>query len=149
MLPIEIVIFFIFLILVLRYKIVYGIYNSRLKIEYPTLAGWLSWLECHPVYQKVCRFDPWSGHIWEATNWCFSLPSLSPPPPPSPSLPSSVFSEQILRWGLKKQLLLNGDRELGGFHTVDTLEPPRHRTCTSVIPSNDQSPPGCRRDGYL
>ena len=20
-----------------------------------------------------CRFNPWLGHAWEATNWCFSL----------------------------------------------------------------------------
>ena len=45
------------------------------------LAGWLSWLEHHPLHQKVAgsipsqgtylggRFDPWLGHVREATNW--------------------------------------------------------------------------------
>ena len=48
------------------------------------LARWLSWVECPPVHSKVagsfpgqgthlvCRFDPQSGHMQEATNRCFS-----------------------------------------------------------------------------
>ena len=56
----------------------------------PAPVGLLSWLEHHPVHQRVaglipgqdtylgCRFNPHSGCILEATNWCFSL-SLSLP----------------------------------------------------------------------
>ena len=56
---------------------------------------WLSWLEHRPAKLKVaglisrpgtclgCRFGPWSGRGWEATDRCFS-PSLSP------SLPLSL-----------------------------------------------------------
>ena len=44
------------------------------------LAKWLSWLECHPIHQKVeglipsqgtylgCGFDPWSGCLQKATG---------------------------------------------------------------------------------
>ena len=51
------------------------------------LAGWLTWLEHHPEHQKVlgsipsqgtyvgCVSDPWSGHVWEAISWFFSLTS--------------------------------------------------------------------------
>ena len=56
-----------------------------LKKEMSALAQWLSWLEHCPIHQKVagsipsqgtflgCRSDPWSGHIGEATDQCFSL----------------------------------------------------------------------------
>ena len=52
------------------------------------LAELLSWLENHPVHQKVvgsipgqgtylgCRLDPQSGCVPEETDWCFFL-SLS------------------------------------------------------------------------
>ena len=34
------------------------------NICYKALAGWLSWLECGPVHQKVlCGFHSWLGHI--------------------------------------------------------------------------------------
>ena len=65
------------------------------------LAGWLSWLKHCPIYQKFagsipgpvpgqgtylgCRFDPWSGHEWEATSQSLSLC-------PAPSLPLSLKS---------------------------------------------------------
>ena len=44
------------------------------------LAGWISWLECCPIFQKVvssipsqgtypgCGFGPWLGHVWESTD---------------------------------------------------------------------------------
>ena len=53
------------------------------------LAGLLRWLEHHLVLRKVtgsisslgtflgAGFDSWSGHIWEATDPCFSLTSMS------------------------------------------------------------------------
>ena len=76
------------------------------------LPVWLSWSECHPVHGKVrssipsqerylrCKFDSWSGCVWEATNWCFSLsPCLSLSLSLSPS-PHSL-NKHILRWGLK------------------------------------------------
>ena len=60
---------------------------------------WLSWLECHPVHQKVassitgqgthlgCRFGTKLGRVWEAISWCFFLTmmflSLSFAPLPS------------------------------------------------------------------
>ena len=49
------------------------------KLE-DALAGKFSWLERHSIHQNVvgstpaqdkylgCRFDPWLGCIWEATN---------------------------------------------------------------------------------
>ena len=49
-----------------------------LKLPF-ALASWLSWLEHHPVQQKVassiasqgtylsCGFDPWLGCVWEVT----------------------------------------------------------------------------------
>ena len=49
------------------------------------LAGWLSWLEHHPIHQKFeglvpgqgtylgRGFDTRSGCMWEATGQCFSL----------------------------------------------------------------------------
>ena len=49
------------------------------------LAGWLSWLKQGPIHQNAvgsipsqvtylgCGFDPWWGHVWEATDQCFSL----------------------------------------------------------------------------
>ena len=52
------------------------------------LAGWLSWLECCPIQQKIVglipgqgtylgrRFDPGLGHVWEAAIQCFSLTSM-------------------------------------------------------------------------
>ena len=60
---------------------------------------WLSWLQCHPINQKVtgwiphqgthlgCRFGPELGRVQGATDPCFSLTSvflslcLSFPPP--------------------------------------------------------------------
>ena len=62
------------------------------------LAGWLSWLEHHPVHQKVAGlipeqgtfldrgFDSRSEHIQEATDRCFSLTSLALSLSLSPSL---------------------------------------------------------------
>ena len=54
-----------------------------------TPAGCLGWLEHCPVHQKAagsilgqgtyllrCGFHPWSGHIQEVTNQCFSLTSM-------------------------------------------------------------------------
>ena len=38
------------------------------------LAGWLSWLEYHPVHQKVTSSIPVQTHR-EAINQCFSLTS--------------------------------------------------------------------------
>ena len=57
-------------------------------------AWWLSWLEHHPIHQKVvsstpgegrylgCGFDPQEEYIWETTDQPFSLTSmfLSPTP---------------------------------------------------------------------
>ena len=52
------------------------------------LAGWLSWLECLLIHQNVVGsipsqgtylgfgLNPWSGHVWESTDQCFSI-SLS------------------------------------------------------------------------
>ena len=50
--------------------------------QVPQLAGVLSWTP------KGCRFDPWSGHVWKATDWCFSL---------------SKINKHILGWGFKKK----------------------------------------------
>ena len=81
--------------------------KDHIKPDGTILAGWLSWLESHPVQPKVvsffpsqgtylgCRFDAWSGLIQEATNWCFSL---------SVSLPSflSKSNKHIFRWEFLK-----------------------------------------------
>ena len=80
---------------------------------------WLGWLEYCPIYQKVaglipsqgtylgCRLDPRVGHIWEATNWCFSHKllslSLSPPHLP-PSLPTSLFLSKTINISLGENL---------------------------------------------
>ena len=54
--------------------------KDHIKPDGTILAGWLIWLESHPVQPKVvsfipsqgtylgCRFDAWSGLIQEATN---------------------------------------------------------------------------------
>ena len=61
--------------------------------------GWVAQVfgasSCTP---KACRFDPWSGRIWEATSWCLSLTSMFL------SLPSSLFkvNNYVLSWGFKK-----------------------------------------------
>ena len=46
-----------------------------LRVNWGCPAQWLSWLECHPMHQKIvgsisgqgtylgCGFDPWLGHI--------------------------------------------------------------------------------------
>ena len=69
------------------------------------LAGRLSWLGCHPMHQKVvgsipsqgthlgCGFNPWLGHLREATNQC--LPPSAHLPPSHP-LPLSKISKHIL-----------------------------------------------------
>ena len=55
---------------------------SEMIVKYAlaALAGWLRWLEQHPVHQKVggsnpsqgtdvgCMFCPWPGHIEEAID---------------------------------------------------------------------------------
>ena len=60
------------------------------------LARWLSWMERRSEHQKGvgsvagqgtglgCGFDPQSGHVWEATDCCFSPSSPPTPPPPLP-----------------------------------------------------------------
>ena len=81
------------------------------KTEKRALARQLSWLQHHPVHQKAagsipgqgthlaCGFNPWLGHLWEATDRCFSLISiflfLSP-------FLSKINLKNILAWGLKK-----------------------------------------------
>ena len=71
---------------------------------------WLSWLERHPINQKVvglipgqgtylgCSSVPWSGHKQEATDQSFSLTSmfLSLCLPLSPSLSKS--NEKNVPW---------------------------------------------------
>ena len=67
-----------------------------------TMAKFLSWLEHHPIHQKVAGsipnyntyvghgLDPQPGHVWEAIDGIsFSLPS------------SLLKIKHILRWGLK------------------------------------------------
>ena len=73
------------------------------------LAAWRSWVGCYPINQNVagsilgqgtyldCAFDPWSGCVREAANWCFSLPVLSRCP-----LPLSLkINKPNLGWGLR------------------------------------------------
>ena len=56
--------------------------------------GWvLSWLEHCPMHQKVCRFNPQSGCVKEATDGCLLL---------SPPLSLSQINRHILGWLLKK-----------------------------------------------
>lgn len=62
--------------------------NVKIKATLRILAGWLRWLECCPIHQKAagwipgqdtnlgCRFNPWTLHVRDATDQCFSL-SLS------------------------------------------------------------------------
>ena len=40
------------------------------------LAGW-SW-SGHMLRLWVRSLSPWSGHVWEATDWCFSLTQMFP-----------------------------------------------------------------------
>ena len=59
--------------------------GAGVESEQRVLAGWLSWVECHPVHQKAenvipshcthlgCGFGPWSGRIQNAADQCFSL----------------------------------------------------------------------------
>ena len=59
--------------------------GSGVLIRKGALAGWFSWLEHHPVQQKVMGsipgqgtylgsgFDPQVGYVWEATDHCFPL----------------------------------------------------------------------------
>ena len=88
------------------------IYHSHL-VNYLKLsvsfvpARWLSWLECHPVHQRVaglipgqgtclgCRLHPWLGCMWEATNRCFSLASMFPSLPlfPAPSKNQWIYPQ--------------------------------------------------------
>ena len=78
---------------------------------------WLSWLEHHPVDQKVagsipgqgmypgCDFDPWSGHVREG-SWLMFLShiNVSPSPSPSPSPPSFLSLKAM------KQMSLSEDK---------------------------------------
>ena len=64
---------------------IYASYFFSSLRETLALAGWLSWMECHPVHRKVVglipsqdthvgfRFDTRSGYIQEAINQSFSL----------------------------------------------------------------------------
>ena len=88
------------------------------------LARLLSWLECHPINQKVaglipgqgtylgCAFSAMSGCMWEAVNRCFShidvslslSLSLSPHLPLSPTIfLSKINKKHILEWRFKKR----------------------------------------------
>lgn len=64
--------------------------ETKLKVYKTTLVWWLIWLERHPIHLKIvgsipsqsmnlgCRFDYWSEHMQEATDWCyFSLYDVS------------------------------------------------------------------------
>ena len=82
-------------------------YNIR--SGWRVLARWHSWLEYHPIHQKSAdlipsqgtylgyRFNPWSGCIWEATDWCFTSMFLF-------TLPSSLskISKTYSRVRIKK-----------------------------------------------
>ena len=73
--------------------------HFKTKVINIALAGWLSYLQHHPVRQKVaglipnqgtylgCGFNPLVRAQQEATNWCFS--------------PSKI-NKHFLGWGLKK-----------------------------------------------
>ena len=91
-------------------------------IDTSALARLFSWLEHHPMHQKSVgsipgqvtylsgRFDPWSRHIWEVINQCFSPTSmslslsLSLSLSPSPFLPPSLsqINKHIIGWRFKK-----------------------------------------------
>ena len=70
-------------------------------------AQWVA-LSCHTP--NGCGFDPQSGGIWEAIDWCFSLSLffffffVSPPSlPPSPSSSTlSRINKHVLGWGFNK-----------------------------------------------
>ena len=105
-------------------KIIFKMYHVRGVGKAP--ARRLSWLQHHPIHQKVtgsipsqgtylgCRFDPQWRRIWEATldvsllHWCFS-PFLS------------KISKYILEWGLRKKLCLHFNGNLKTHtHTMKT-----------------------------
>ena len=99
-------------------------YSSRsLESISPSLARWLSWLEHHPVYQKIggftpgqgthlgCKSDCWSGRYGKQpvdvslSHWCLSVfLSLSPCLSLPLSFPSSLseMNKHIL-WERLKQ----------------------------------------------
>ena len=67
--------------------------KNGLKTLTCALVGWVFWLECHPVHQRVASLIPSrAGCMQEATDRCFSL-----------SFPSSLskINKYIFRWGLK------------------------------------------------
>ena len=58
---------------------------------------------CHTP--KGCRFDSLAGHVWEATNGCFSLTLMFPSLSLSLSFSlSNQFKKHFLRRGVKKFL---------------------------------------------
>ena len=68
-----------------------------------------------------CRFDPWSGHIWEATDQCFSLTLVFFSPISSLSLTLCVSKLiNILWWRGEKAYILKNtwNRSLWLFQKV-------------------------------
>ena len=59
-----------------------GMLTFKIKVRSQALAGWLSWLECHPVHQKVEGLIPSPGAYSRQlinvylSHLHFSLPQL-------------------------------------------------------------------------
>ena len=83
--------------------------------ELRALAGWLGWLEHHPLHQKVVGSIPIMVHTEATTtDGCFSL-SASPPFP---------LSQKSINISLRKDLKKKEREELGAHYPLLLLPPP-------------------------
>ena len=79
--------------------------HSNLNVKNYSDSGQVAWwvgVSSHTP--NGCRFNPQSGHVWEAMDGCFSLTSmcLSVCLPPSSPFPKKSI-KYILRWRVKKK----------------------------------------------
>lgn len=92
------------------------------------MAGWLTWLACHPLHKKRCGFDPGSGerqpiHVSHTSMFFFSLF------PPLSLYPLSFLSKKLIKTYPQVKILKKERELLWNAFCSENPATPLHTNC--------------------